>query len=228
MEVVAFSKQDSKVINSSKVRGHHKSAGGGLSMSEHPCLCPWVVALEEEGLWRRRGEVSRIWGGTKGAKGGKEEAVVSLLVPPPPHSSLFVSLSCPSQVCPAPCRPQSSSSLDTLVAMSLKANGAPHSRLNRTPLLWPGPLGSWQTSASKATRAPAAPWVQDRRKGPARWTWQPQPWAASRSASTTSAGSRGLRTLTSQPHRGVRGSPAFWCPGRWRLEGGEDGRMYRQ
>ncbi|TNN76765.1 hypothetical protein EYF80_013014 [Liparis tanakae] len=82
-------------------------------------------------------------------------------------------------------------------------------RLNLTPLLWPSPLGSWQTSASKATRAPAAPWVQDRRKGPARWTWQPQPCAASRSASTTSAGSRGLLTLTSHPHRGVRGSAAF-------------------
>lgn len=121
-------------------------------------------------------------------------------------SSLFISL---SSICPASCCPQSSSSLDTLVAMSLKANGAPHRRLNLTPLLWPTPPGSWQTSASKATLAPAAPWVQDRRKGPARWTWQPQPCAASRSASTTSAGSRGLRTLTSQPHRGVRGSAAF-------------------
>lgn len=102
--------------------------------------------------------------------------------------------------------------------MSLKANGAPHRRLNLTPLQWPSPPGSWQTSASKATRAPAAPCVQDRRKGPARWTWQPQPCAASRSASTTSAGSRTLRTFTSQPHRGVRGSAAFWCPGRWRLQ----------
>lgn len=71
--------------------------------------------------------------------------------------------------------PQSSSSFDTLVAMSLKAKGAPHRRLNLTPLLWPSPLGSWQTSASNATRAPATPWVQDKRKGPARWTWQPQP-----------------------------------------------------
>lgn len=108
-----------------------------------------------------------------------------------------------------PCCPHSSSSLDTLVAMSRKASGAPHRRLNRTPLVSAGPLGSWQTSASKATRDPAAPWVQERRKGPAWWTWQPQPCAASRSARTTSAGSRGLRTLTSQPHRGVRGSAAF-------------------
>lgn len=128
------------------------------------------------------------------------------------------SLSCLSSNCLTSCHPQSSSSFDTLVAMSLKAKGAPHRRLNLTPLLWPSPLGSWQTSASNATRAPATPWVQDKRKGPARWTWQPQPWAASRSASTTSAGSRGLRTLTSQPHRGVRGSDAFWCPDRWRLK----------
>lgn len=113
-----------------------------------------------------------------------------------------------------PCCSQSSSSLDTLVAMSRKASGAPHRRLNRTPLVSAGPLGSWHTSASKATREPAAPWVQDRRKGPAWWTWQPQPCAASRRASTTSAGSRGLRTLTSQPHRGVRGSDAFWYPDR--------------
>lgn len=151
------------------------------------------------------------------------------LLPHYSSSSSFLNLSCLSSICPASCRPQSSSSLDTLVAMSLKANGAPHRRLNLTPLLWPSPLGSWQTSASKATRAPAAPWVQDRRKGPARWTWQPQPCAASRSASTTSAGSRGLRTLTSQPHRGVRGSAAFWCPDRWRLEGeGEEGRCKRR
>lgn len=139
----------------------------------------------------------------------KEEKKATVSAPPPLHPSLSLNLSCLSSICPTSGRPQSSSSLDTLVAMSLKANGAPHRRLNLTPLLWPSPLGSWQTSASKATRAPAAPWVQDRRKGPAKWTWQPQPCAASRSASTTSAGSRGLRTLTSQPHRGVRGSAAF-------------------
>lgn len=75
-----------------------------------------------------------------------------------------------SRMCPLPRGPQSSSSLDTLVAMSLKASCAPHSRLKRTPLLWPGPPGSWHTSASKATRAPAAPCVQDRRKGPATCT----------------------------------------------------------
>lgn len=144
--------------------------------------------------------------------------------PSPLHPSSFINLSCALSICPTPGCPQSSSSLDTLVAMSLKANGAPQRRLNFTPLLWPSPLGSWQTSASKATRAPAAPWVQDRRKGPARWTWQPQPCAASRSASTTSAGSRGLRTLTSQPHRGVRGSAAFWCPDRWRLKRLRKGR----
>lgn len=79
---------------------------------------------------------------------------------------------CPTQdlspiLCFLPRGLQSSSSLDTLVAMSLKASCAPHSRLKRTPLLWPGPPGSWHTSASKATRAPAAPCVQDRRKGPA-------------------------------------------------------------
>lgn len=108
-----------------------------------------------------------------------------------------------------PSCPQSSSSLDTLVAMSRKASGAPHRRLNRTPLVSVGPLGSWHTSASKATREPAAPWVQERRKGPAWWTWQPQPCAASRRARTTSAGSRGLRTFKSQAHRGVRGSVAF-------------------
>ncbi len=113
-----------------------------------------------------------------------------------------------------PSCPQSSSSLDTLVAMSRKASGAPHRRLNRTPLVSAGPLGSWHTSASKATREPAAPWVQERRKGPAWWTWQPQPCTASRRARTTSAGSRGLRTFTSQPHRGVRGSVAFWYPDR--------------
>lgn len=94
-------------------------------------------------------------------------------VPSPLHPSSFLNLSCAFSTCPASGRPQSSSSLDTLVAMSLKANGAPQRRLNLTPLLWPSPLGSWQTSASKATRAPAAPWVQDRRKGPARCTWQP-------------------------------------------------------
>ncbi len=200
-------------------------------MAVYPCLCIrwlWLVASEEEGLWRRRGIASRIrWGGAQGGRGGGDG--FCLIIPPPPHPSSFINLSCLSSICPASCRPQSSSSLDTLVAMSLKANGAPHRRLNLTPLLWPSPLGSWQTSASKATRAPAAPWVQDRRKGPARWTWQPQPCAASRSASTTSAGSRGLRTLTSQPHRGVRGSAAFWCPDRWRLEteGGE-GRCKRR
>lgn len=184
-------------------------------MSVHPIVWLWLVASEEEGLWRRRGIASRIRWDQEGRGGGDG----SFLLLVPPHSSTCLVLS----ICPASCRPQSSSSLDTLVAMSLKANGAPHRRLNLTPLLWPSPLGSWQTSASKATRAPAAPWVQDRRKGPARWTWQPQPCAASRSASTTSAGSRGLRTLTSQPHRGVRGSAAFWCPDRWRLEE-EEGR----
>lgn len=148
----------------------------------------------------------------------KRRGLVTLFLFIPHHS-----LTCPVRCQSAP-PPQSSSSLDTLVAMSLKANGAPQRRLNFTPLLWPSPLGSWQTSASKATRAPAAPWVQDRRKGPARWTWQPQPCAASRSASTTSAGSRGLRTLTSQPHRGVRGSAAFWCPDRWRLKRLRKGR----
>lgn len=160
-----------------------------------------------------------------GAKEEEEGTLSSslLLLLFPSHLS-----TCP--VCPktrpASCWPQSSSSLDTLVAMSLKAKGAPHRRLNLTPLLWPSPLGSWQTSASNATRAPAAPWVQDRRKGPARWTWQPQPCAASRRASTTSAGSRGLRTLTSQPHRGVRGSAAFWCPDIWRLQG--EGATWRE
>lgn len=191
-----------------------------LPMVVYPCLSHlfvhlWLVASEEEGLWRRRGMANYIrWDGAQGGRGGDN---FRLTVPPPLPFS-FINLSRLSSICPASSRLQSSSSLDTLVAMSLKAKGAPHRRLNLTPLLWPSPLGSWQTSASNATRAPAAPWVQDRRKGPARWTWQPQPCAASRSASTTSAGSRGLRTLTSQPHRGVRGSAAFWCPDRWRLE----------
>lgn len=151
------------------------------------------------------GEASLATSAEVEPRGEEEKASV----PSPLHPSSFLNLSRAFSICPTSGRPQSSSSLDTLVAMSLKANGAPQRRLNLTPLLWPSPLGSWQTSASKATRAPAAPWVQDRRKGPARWTWQPYPCAASRSASTNSAGSRGLRTLTSQPHRGVRGSAAF-------------------
>lgn len=166
-------------------------------------ICDW---------WHQKRRVSgggRTWHSNEmGAKKEEEGTLSSSLL-----LLLFPSHLSPCPVCPktrpASCWPQSSSSLDTLVAMSLKAKGAPHRRLNLTPLLWPSPLGSWQTSASNATRAPAAPWVQDRRKGPARWTWQPQPCAASRRASTTSAGSRGLRTLTSQPHRGVRGSAAF-------------------
>ncbi len=177
-----------------------------LPMVVYPCLC---IRLSGCDWWHQK---RRVFGGGKASLAAsdevepreEEEERSSASLPP-----TFIYLSCLSSLCPASCCPQSSNSLDTLVTMSLKANGAPHSRLNLTPLLWPSPLGSWQTSASKATRAPAAPWVQERRKGPARWTWQPQPWAASRSASTTSAGSRGLRTLTSQPHRGVRGSAAF-------------------
>lgn len=189
-----------------------------LPMAVYPCLC---IRLSRCDWWDQKkwvfggGEASLATSDEEepGEEEEEEEAAApmvsaSLFLLPliPPHSSTCL---VPSSIYPASCCPQSSSSLDTLVAMSLKANGAPHRRLNLTPLLWPSPLGSWQTSASKATRAPAAPWVQDRRKGPARWTWQPQPCAASRSASTTSAGSRGLRTLTSQPHRGVRGSAAF-------------------
>lgn len=180
-----------------------------LPMAACPHLCIHVSGCD----WRH--QKKRVFGGGEASLATSDEVepreeekmapVPAPLHPPLPHSSK----SCLTSICPTSGRPQSSSSLDTLVAMSLKANGAPHRRLNLTPLLWPSPLGSWQTSASKATRAPAAPWVQDRRKGPARWTWQPQPCAASRSASTTSAGSRGLRTLTSQPHRGVRGSAAF-------------------
>lgn len=158
--------------------------------SEQKGVCDGGEALDEM-RWRPRRKRRRLF------------------LPHSSSSSSFVIMYCLLSICPASSEPQSSSSLDTLVAMSLKAKGAPHRRLNLTPLLWPSPLGSWQTSASNATRAPAAPWVQDKRKGPARWTWQPQPCAASRSASTTSAGSRGLRTLTSQPHRGVRGSAAF-------------------
>lgn len=191
-------------------------------MAVYPCLCiHWSV----HDWWHQR---ERVFGGGEASLASseveprEEEEEAGVSAPPSPHGSSFISLFCPSLVCPASCHTQSSSSLDTLVAMSLKAKGAPHRRLNRTPLLWPSPLGSWHTSASKATRAPAAPWVQDRRKGPAKWTWHPQPCAASRRASTTSAGSRGLRTLTSQPHRGVRGSVAFWCPDRWRLEEEED------
>lgn len=171
-----------------------------------PRLC---IRLSGCDWWHQKKK--RVFGGGEASLATSDEVEEErkLSAPPPLHPSSSLNPSCPSWICPTSGRPQSSSSLDTLVAMSLKANGAPHRRLNLTPLLWPSPLGSWQTSASKATRAPAAPWVQDSRKGPARWTWQPQPCAASRSASTTSAGSRGLRTLTSQPHRGVRGSAAF-------------------
>lgn len=192
-------------------KGHHNS-------EVYPLVWLWLVASEEEGLWWRRGNArphQMRW-----SEGRKRRRLRCQLYCS--SSSLLISLPCPSLICPTPFFHQSSSSLDTLVAMSLKANGAPHRRLNLTPLLWPSAPGSWQTSASKATRAPAAPWVQERRNGPAKWTWQPQPCAASRSASTTSAGSRGLRTLTSHPHRGVLGSVAFWCPDRWRLEEEED------
>lgn len=80
----------------------------------------------------------------------------------------------------------------------------------------------WHTSASNATQPPATPWVQESRKGPAYWTWQPHPSAASRRASTTSAGSRRPPPLRSQPCPTARGSDAFWYPGRWQLDMGDN------
>lgn len=116
---------------------------------------------------------------------------------------------------------QSSRFFEIWVAMSRKASGAPQSRVYRTPLeVSEVPVDRWHTSASKATRPPATPWVQESRKGPEWWTWQPHPSAASRRASTTSAGSRRPPPLRFQPRPTARGSDAFWYPGRWQL--GED------
>lgn len=60
MEVVACFKQGSLVTDSSKVKGHHKSADGGLSVSVHPFVWLRLVASEKEGIWWRRGIASHI------------------------------------------------------------------------------------------------------------------------------------------------------------------------
>lgn len=109
-----------------------------LPMAVYPCVC---IRLSGCDRWHQR----RVFGGGEASLAAsdevepreeeEEETEEEEEEADPPLPASFVSLSYMLSVCPAPGRPQSSSSLDTLVAMSLKASGAPHRRLNRTPLL---------------------------------------------------------------------------------------------
>lgn len=103
------------------------------------CVCPSVIGgIRRGGSLVEAGHgIQMRWGAKKEEEGRLSSSLLLLLFP----SHLSTCPVCP-KTRPASCRPQSSSSLDTLVAMSLKAKGAPHRRLNLTPLLWPSPLGS--------------------------------------------------------------------------------------